>query len=387
MSTNRRGDGKMKKAKFWIAAVAVLNLSVGFPVTLFADTVKYEVSSQAELTETILNAIKNRETSFNVQYQGETSDIMAIVREARNAAFTKDTYEQGNVVQISGFSVDKKNMEADILFDSFIYYTTKEQEQIVNEKVQELIHNLITDKMDQAEKEKAIYDYIISNISYDTTYENYTAYDALTKGKTVCNGYVQLAYKLWQAAGIETKIVRGTLTLNGDTRNHAWNMVKIDGKWYHVDVTLDASLSNSDIKSKTKYYNLSDTEIASTHHTEEIDLPLSNIKDTYLFTEAKVFAKYMNQAVDKKHVFKLVFNQEIDLTTVSKDSIQVVDANGSRVDGVSFAKGEKGNTLLVYAPAAGYQSGKRYSIYLLKDIGAHSKQKLKNAAKISFIVK
>lgn len=82
---------------------------------------------------------------------------------------------------------------------------------------------------------KAIHDYVVKHVSYDTSYKAYTAYEALVNRSAVCQGYALLTYQLLKEAGIENHFVTGT----GDGQPHAWNLVKIENKWYHLDTTFD----------------------------------------------------------------------------------------------------------------------------------------------------
>ncbi len=87
---------------------------------------------------------------------------------------------------------------------------------------------------------KAAYDYIVLNTEYDyEAVENNTvsdmvnyAYGVFVNGKAVCGGYSQAYSMLLSLAGIENRYVTGSEELR-----HAWNMVEIDGCWYHCDVT------------------------------------------------------------------------------------------------------------------------------------------------------
>ncbi|MBQ9383711.1 MAG: hypothetical protein IJT87_05695 [Ruminiclostridium sp.] len=92
--------------------------------------------------------------------------------------------------------------------------------------------------MPDVEKALYVHDYLILNSHYDTTYKGYDAYDCLVSHSAVCQGY-SLAYKyiLTEYLGIDCTVVYSK------SQNHAWNYVKLDGKWYHVDVTNDDALS------------------------------------------------------------------------------------------------------------------------------------------------
>ena len=70
---------------------------------------------------------------------------------------------------------------------------------------------------------KAIHDYVVKHVSYDTSYKAYTAYEALVNRSAVCQGYALLTYQLLKEAGIENHFVTGT----GDGQPHAWNIVKL----------------------------------------------------------------------------------------------------------------------------------------------------------------
>ncbi|MEI0738921.1 transglutaminase domain-containing protein [Paenibacillus sp. JTLBN-2024] len=66
--------------------------------------------------------------------------------------------------------------------------------------------------MNDHEKIKAIHDWIVLHLKYDETLQKYTAYDGLSSGSTVCQGYSLLAYKMLKDAGITNRIVEGTAT-------------------------------------------------------------------------------------------------------------------------------------------------------------------------------
>ncbi|MBQ4529301.1 MAG: Ig-like domain-containing protein [Lachnospiraceae bacterium] len=124
------------------------------------------------------------------------------------------------------------------------YYTTAEQEAEVDSKIAEVIHGLNLDGKSDYEKVKEIYDYICKNVTYDyTNLENesyelkYTAYAALVNKTSVCQGYANLLYRMLLEAGVDSRIITGTSKNEG----HAWNVVKLDDKYYYLDSTWDAS--------------------------------------------------------------------------------------------------------------------------------------------------
>ena len=76
--------------------------------------------------------------------------------------------------------------------------------------------------------------YDLENLENDTLQpEAYTMYGALGMGRAVCEGYANAYMYLLDQVGIDSYIC-SSMSLN-----HAWNIVEIDGMWYHVDVTWD----------------------------------------------------------------------------------------------------------------------------------------------------
>lgn len=87
------------------------------------------------------------------------------------------------------------------------------------------------------EKALLVHDTLAIRCAYDLNNMNnpdrYTPYGALVKQKSACQGYAEsYAYMLMQL-GIPCGLCKS------DFMNHAWNIVEIGGKEYHVDVTWD----------------------------------------------------------------------------------------------------------------------------------------------------
>ncbi len=106
------------------------------------------------------------------------------------------------------------------------------------------------------EKEKYVHDKLISKITYAAEAPmNQTAYSALINGKTVCAGYARAFQYLMQQLGIPCYYCRG---YSGE--NHAWNIVKLYGEYYNVDVTWDDT-----VPSTYDYFNKTDGDFVNTH--------------------------------------------------------------------------------------------------------------------------
>lgn len=111
-----------------------------------------------------------------------------------------------------------------------------------------------------------IHDWIVKNVSYgmSTPYTDF-AVGALGNRKAVCAGYAQCNQFLLSQVGIESIYVAANTT----SEPHAWNLVKLDGHWFHVDCTWDRGLGANPNVNHT-YFMLSDAELdADGTHTED----------------------------------------------------------------------------------------------------------------------
>lgn len=134
--------------------------------------------------------------------------------------------------------------------------------------------------MSNADKSLAMHDYLVLNAKYDKEngltntipHISHTAYGILVLGVGVCDGYA-FAYK-----DLLTRLGISTIKLSSDTMNHAWNMVYLGGKWYHVDVTWDDPTFNPangwlnndyDLEGRVEheYFLLSDSAITNLDHS------------------------------------------------------------------------------------------------------------------------
>lgn len=91
-----------------------------------------------------------------------------------------------------------------------------------------------------------IHDKLLQTCSYNydalnkgPTYAR-TAYSALVTHDPVCSGYSFAFTYLMQQAGLKAIVVSGDAGSDKkDASGHMWNMVKIGGMWYEIDVTWD----------------------------------------------------------------------------------------------------------------------------------------------------
>ena len=136
----------------------------------------------------------------------------------------------------------------------------------------------ITDDMSEYEIELYLHDTLAEKIVYEESTNAHNAYGAMVEGVAVCEGYAEAFQYLLHRAGIFSYIVLGSSKGVG----HAWNIVRIDGKYYHVDLTWNDQ--ESDIYHA--YFNVTDTMIRKDHIIDPTTyaLPACNATDAFYFT-------------------------------------------------------------------------------------------------------
>ena len=98
--------------------------------------------------------------------------------------------------------------------------------------------------------------YLCDLIKYDDTYTYYSPEAALLNGTGVCNSYSRAFELIATACNLPCKRVTGTARGGG----HAWNLVKMDGKWYQMDLTWNDTGGDRHL-----YFGLTDTLIGHDH--------------------------------------------------------------------------------------------------------------------------
>lgn len=182
----------------------------------------------------------------------------------------------------------------------------------------------------EIDKVRAIYKWLTLNINYDIeTYYNgqsrvnfsysnqedlnrkltainmHTINQTLRTNKAICEGYAQTFRKVSELVGIPSLFISGySKSTIGDIDNipqqedHAWNGVKINGKWYLLDATWGAghTQDNEWVQKFDDYYFLTEPEeFAFTHLPKE---------SGFLFTDKKITTEeFYSTPIFKKAFF------------------------------------------------------------------------------------
>lgn len=217
-----------------------------------------------EMKQKLTGAMNNRRETITFTFEGKTSQLKPQVQSAINQAMASDPYLY-YIINSYGYSYQGGARSAKVTVQ-MEYRETLQQTAYVNQQVKAALKKLILPGMNNHQKVKVIHDWVIRTLQYDTTYSKYTAYEGLKSGSAVCQGYSLLTYKLLKEAGIPNRIVEGTAKPVGGSRvSHAWNLVQLDGKWYHLDTTWDDPMPDQPGEVGTAYYLKTDAQLRKDH--------------------------------------------------------------------------------------------------------------------------
>lgn len=111
-------------------------------------------------------------------------------------------------------------------------------------KTENIVNNLINKLPNTSDYTKAleVHDILVNSLEYDSTSKNYAhnMYGALVEHKVVCEGYAKSFKYIMDSLNIDCILVSGNATNSSNkTEAHMWNYIKLNNKWYGVDVTWD----------------------------------------------------------------------------------------------------------------------------------------------------
>ena len=145
----------------------------------------------------------------------------------------------------------------------------KEHQKAMKSRVEKLARP--AQKLSESEKEKYIHDFICENVKYDKLKKPYSheIIGPLGQGVGVCEGIAKAVKVLCDELGVWCMIaICGNNPDKGIKYRHTWNIVRINGKYYHLDATFDNTLTrNCTIGEEIRYdyFNLEDKSIFRDH--------------------------------------------------------------------------------------------------------------------------
>ena len=254
----------------------------------------------------ILEGIRQRQSEIQILYRGDSKCLKHFLEDEviRNPEF----------FYVSGFKYYIRGNET-ILIPTYTYSFSEVQE--LKEHCERVANGLIkrVNSDDTYEKVKMLHDFLAKNVVYenDGMKERHNIIGPLIEKRSVCDGFSAAFKFLLDKIEVPCIVVTGTAwdQQSGIDDNHAWNLVKLENQWTHIDVTFDTTIGSYGVI-RYDYFALNTEKIQRDHTYNELNFPKATptFKDYYTRQGAVVYGKkaFQQYALDmiKKHKYDFV---------------------------------------------------------------------------------
>lgn len=233
----------------------------------------------------ILKGIRNLEEEFLIP--GCDKEILYDI-------FFRMRLDHPEIFWVSGFRYryypDSPNL---IFVPEYIFKKDKilEHQKAMKARVDKLARGAMA--LTEWEKEKYVHDFICENVHYDKLKKPYSheIIGPLGQGVGVCEGIAKSVKILFDALGIWCVIALcGNNPEKGIKYRHTWNIVRIGGTYYHLDVTFDNTLTKAGDPQEIRYdyFNLPDRQVFRDHEPLIAPAPACTDADHFYYREKKL---------------------------------------------------------------------------------------------------
>ena len=262
----------MRRSKFWIFLLFVISGLLFLPKAIL----NVDMSQLSSINIPFLGITPNYtpEEAYDLIYEGML-DLRDEVKLSTNLTSDEifDIRDRVIADHPEFFYLDYENSKywSNGKLD-FRYIDSKEnirtKSQRIETKSSYILAKIIKPEMTEFEKELAIHDFLVINTRYDEKNlakntlppSAYNVDGIILDGLGVCEGYAQAFKLLLNKVGIEAVVV------SEPRINHAWNIVKIDGEYYHVDATWNDPVPDVRGRALHTFFNVSDRKMLQGKH-------------------------------------------------------------------------------------------------------------------------
>lgn len=159
------------------------------------------------------------------------------------------------------------------------------------------------------DKLMCIYEYLQNHVSYDSKELEYTckhgsslnpashnAYGALIEKRAVCDGISAAFSLLAQEMGYSCTIVSGSAAfMTKGFSSHAWNLIRLGDKFYHIDATWDINHFHQTNEYSYEYFCVNDDSINTDHNWDIKTTPPCKYEDLSFYIKSGCYANTLSQ--------------------------------------------------------------------------------------------
>lgn len=232
--------------------------------------------------DVLLDCVAARAETSEYFYLSDLDDISRVFEAVRNDwpeyFWLQNYFSYEYYLEASGYKITFKPT----------YWCTAAEIPAQQKVIDEALEPILSQLQGKSEYEKAVgvYSYLADYYTYNLHYKGTSLYDAVRDHQAVCHGYAETTAYLLRKLGLEVIIATGEAD-NGATReNHAWNIVRVDGKYYQLDSTwgdMDNHNGNPDVR--YDYCLLPTSILRNTHFFDEDMYPQCISMDSNYFVQ------------------------------------------------------------------------------------------------------
>lgn len=223
------------------------------------------------------------------------------------------------------------------------------------------------------DKLMCLYEYLQNNVSYDSKELEYSckygnslnpashnAYGALIAKTAVCDGISAAFSLLAQHMGYDCTIVGGSAAfMTKGFSSHAWNVIHVGDKFYHIDATWDVNHHQQTNEYSYEYFCMNDDSINTDHNWDITTTPACNYEDLSFYIKSGCYANTSSQvdeiftryAKSKSKVVRLKVSDRIAIPEPSDTYLaqKLIDISSHFRNGISIQFVWNNDTRCFYA--------------------------------------
>ena len=290
--------------------------------------------AQQAAYHSILSGVKNLADEFQ---------IPALEGEELYNVFFQMRLDHPEIFWMTGYKYKYYQDSPNLIFvPEYLFDKNKirEHQKAMEARVEKLVRPAM--KLSEWEKEKYVHDFICENVCYDKLKKPYSheIIGPLGHGVGVCEGIAKSVKVLCDALGVWCIIaICGNNPEKGIKYRHTWNIVRINGQYYHLDATFDNTLGKNEDGSTSiryDYFNLDDKNIFRDHEPLIAPAPPCPDGNHFYYREKKLsFTKLEDvykralQAAKKGREFTFHWRGGYLTREVLKELIELIEKAGT----------------------------------------------------------
>lgn len=325
---------------------AELKLTLGFEYTDLDSLIDSLVDDCAlPFAFNVRASLIGKELTLNFTYDPEPSkktEVGAPYIQRTSANYTPVTSERD--ADYEGFKINESAVSYKVSTSDQLFYalecrvrplpTEGSAAERIYGKIKNVLRQIINDEMTDFEKARAIYDWLIMNVTYDgelydmliggggsgnsTEYNGFYLEGVFDDGVAVCDGISKAFVAMANVEGLPSVQVSGKETGNPSGVGHAWNKIYLDGSWYIVDATSGGVIVNGthEVYSLV-YFLITDAEMEKRYtgvdytgiKCEKEYNPYKDYKITYLGSEYDLYIESQTELNAVMKYFSSVYSE------------------------------------------------------------------------------